>query len=549
MDSVPAMLVIAILLTPLFGAAATAVFGRSSTVAARAIALAAVVINLGLTAWLVAGTAGVLIDRGHSGDATPSTFRPICESRVDLVTFGDASPGRSPAAVRFHVGIDGLNLWLVALTSLLMVSSVLVSWNVIRDRANEYYAWMLALQVAMTGVFLSFDVVLFYVFFELTLVPLYFLIGIWGGPMRREAARKFFLYTLAGSLITLLGVIGVILVCYHSNSQPAGGSRLTFSIPELVQQVQDLVSRRSDNYTVAMQTLIFLAMSVGFAIKVPLFPLHTWLPHAHVEAPTAGSVLLAGVLLKLGTFGFLRLGIPLAPDAALAVGVPLLGTLAAIGIIYGALCAYAQTDIKKLVAYSSVSHLGFCVLGLVALNREGLTGGLLQMINHGLSTGGLFLAVGMLYERYHTRKMDDYSGMAARLRILSAFMVFICLTSVGLPGLNGFVGEMMVLAGVFDLRHANMSGIPFAVVVAVGIVMGAWYLFTLLMRVFFGPLREPHHDGTVGDLDRRELTALLLVAVPCLVIGLFPQTIIESTKSDIGIVARIADQARSRALK
>src|SRR5262249_26369487 len=318
-----------------------------------------------------------------------------------------------------------------------------------------------------TGVFLAFDLVLFYVFFELTLVPLFFLIGIWGGPMRREAARKFFLFTLTGSLITLLGVIGAVLACYQLTGHGDDPGELTFSIPLLVSRFQGLLD--AGRLPVGVQWAIFLALAVGFAVKVPLFPLHTWLPLAHVEAPTAGSVLLAGVLLKLGTYGFLRLCLPLAPDAVLAAGVPLIGTLAAVGVVYGALCAYAQPDIKKLVAYSSVSHLGFCMLGLFALNTAGLTGGLLQMINHGLSTGGLFLLVGMLYERYHTRMMADYSGMAARLKLLSAFMVFICLTSVGMPGLNGFVGEMLVLAGVYDLKGVNVSGAPFAVVLAVGI--------------------------------------------------------------------------------
>jgi NADH-quinone oxidoreductase subunit M len=424
----------------------------------------------------------------------------------------------------------------------------LISWNAIQDRANEFYAWLLVLQLAMTGVFLAFDVVLFYVFFELTLVPLYFLIGIWGGPMRREAARKFFLFTITGSLITLLGVIGVIIVCYRNVAQGSGLPRLTFAIPELVTHVQYLVGRPGSGYPYSLQVTLFLAMSLGFAVKVPMFPLHTWLPLAHTEAPTAGSVLLAGVLLKLGTYGFLRLAIPLAPDAALAVGVPLLGTLAAIGIIYGALCAFAQPDMKKLVAYSSVSHMGFCILGLFALNSTGLTGGLMQMLNHGLSTGGLFLLVGMIYERYHTRMIADYGGMAARLKIYSAFMVFICLSSVGLPGLNGFIGEMLILAGVHEITGTNVSGTPFAVVIVIGIVLGAWYLFTLLMKVFFGPLREPHHEGhAIADLDNRELTAILLVAIPCLYIGLHPQPIIETVKRDIGVVARIADQARTRA--
>jgi NADH-quinone oxidoreductase subunit M len=545
-------LLIALLVVPLVGAAATAVFGRGSASTARMIALVIVCLNFALTVALVGRGVSDLIDR----DAAPMTaqesfqFRPLYETKVDLLTFGSPTGGQPDSAVRFHIGLDGLNIWLVALTSLLMIPSVLVSWNAIRERANEFYAWLLILQTAMTGVFLAFDVVLFYVFFELTLVPLYFVIGIWGGPMRREAARKFFLFTLAGSLITLLGMIGVILVCYHNVAPASGGSRLTFAIPELITQVQYLVSRPGSGYTFSLQVTIFLALSLGFAVKVPLFPLHTWLPLAHVEAPTAGSVLLAGVLLKLGTYGFLRLAWPLAPDAVLAVGVPLLGTLASIGVIYGALCAFAQPDIKKLVAYSSVSHLGICVLGLVALNSAGMTGALMQMINHGLSTGGLFLLVGMIYERYHTRMIGDYSGMGARLKVYSAFMVFICLTSVGMPGLNGFIGEMLVLAGVYDLQGASVSGASFAVVIAAGIVLGAWYLFTMLMNVFFGPLHEPHHDGApVGDLDGRELTAILFVAIPCLLLGIFPQPVIESTKGDIAVVARIADQARIRAHK
>jgi NADH-quinone oxidoreductase subunit M len=545
-------ILVALLVVPLVGAVVTAVFGKRSHTAARGLAFGFVCLNFVLTAALSGQAVDDLIDRADRplSAADAVTFHPLYETKIDLLALGPQSSAAPHSVIRFDIGLDGLNLWLVVLTSLLMIPSVLISWNAIRDRANEFYAWLLILQVAMTGVFLAFDVVLFYVFFELTLVPLYFLIGIWGGPMRREAARKFFLFTLTGSLITLLGVIGVILVCYHNVAPASGGSRLTFAIPELITQVQYLVSRPGSGYGLSLQIAIFLAMSLGFAVKVPLFPLHTWLPLAHVEAPTAGSVLLAGVLLKLGTYGFLRLAWPLAPDAVLAVGVPLLGTLACIGIIYGALCAFAQRDIKKLVAYSSVSHLGFCVLGLVALNRAGLTGALLQMVNHGLSTGGLFLLVGMIYERYHTRMISDYGGMAARLKIYSAFMVFICLTSVGMPGLNGFVGEMLVLAGVYDLRDLGGWGSTFAVVVAIGIVLGAWYLFTMLMNVFFGPLREPEHHGEpITDLNQRELATILLVAIPCLLLGLFPQPVIEATRGDIAVVARIADQAHRRAQK
>jgi NADH-quinone oxidoreductase subunit M len=431
-------------------------------------------------------------------------------------------PAPRPPAVQFFVGIDGLNVWLVLLTAVLMVSAVLVSWVSVTERANEFYAWLLALSGAMLGVFVSFDVVLFYVFFELTLVPLFFLIGIWGGPQRQHAARKFFIYTLAGSLITLLGVLAVVLACSEN-----GG--LTFSLPDLV--------RRAHLLPEATQRWIFVAMMVGFAVKVPLVPVHTWLPLAHVEAPTAGSVLLAGVLLKLGSYGFLRLCLPLVPNAAATLGMPMIGVLAVTGIVYGAFCSLAQDDIKKLVAYSSVSHMGFCMLGLFALNATGLSGGLLQMINHGLSTGALFLLVGMLYERYHTRKMADYGGLAARLKLLSFFMVFIVFPSIGLPGLNGFVGEVLVLLGAWS-RPALLT---LTVLACSGIVLGAWYLLTLLLKVFFGPVKEPGHgEGhAAGDLKPRELAALLPIAVCCVALGVYPQPVLDAARPDVDVVAKL----------
>jgi len=432
------------------------------------------------------------------------------------------------------------------LTAFLMVPSVLVSWTAISERVNEFYAWLLILETGMLGVFLSFDLILFYVFFELTLVPLFFLIGVWGGPLRRDAARKFFLFTLTGSLLALLGLIGIVLACKTQTGE------LTFAIPRLVELVQNqmrLDDAATQQFWHYVQWLVFLAMTAGFAVKVPLFPLHTWLPLAHVEAPTAGSVLLAGVLLKLGSYGFLRLAIPLCPDAALSVGVPLLGTLAAIGIVYGALCAFAQQDVKKLVAYSSVSHMGFCILGLFALNSAGINGGLLQMINHGLSTGGLFLLVGMLYERYHTRMIRDFGGMAARLKLLSFFMVFICLTSVGFPGLNGFVGEMLILAGTYTMHATSISSRLLVFIIACGIFLGGWYLFTMLKNVFFGPLNEPHHEGhAVADLNGRELFAIVPLAVACIALGLYPQPVLDSAKRDVNVVVKIADAARDRAV-
>jgi len=388
---------------------------------------------------------------------------------------------------------------------------------------------------ALIGVFLAFDIILFYVFFELTLVPLFFLIGIWGGPERRYAARKFFIYTFAGSVVTFLGLLALVIVCYHKTSPHT----LTFSIPELVTIFNDLLRDAATDsgkraFYQSFQFWVFLAMMVGFAIKVPLFPVHTWLPLAHVEAPTAGSVLLAGVLLKMGTYGFMRLCLPLAPDASITLGVPVIGALSVIGIIYGAMCAKGQDDIKKLVAYSSVSHLGFCTLGMFALNSAGLTGSLMQMINHGLSTGALFLIVGMLYERYHTRLIAEYGGLGAKLKSITFCMVFISLSSVGLPGLNGFVGEALVFFGMFQTRKI------LAVLGTAGIILGAWYLITMLRQVFFGELKEPHHDGPdVQDITPREIATLAPIMALCLLLGVYPQPILDSVKPDIDVVANI----------
>ncbi|MCI0680795.1 MAG: NADH-quinone oxidoreductase subunit M [Gemmataceae bacterium] len=445
----------------------------------------------------------------------------------NIIEFGNRG------AIQFYLGIDGMNIWLIVLTALLMVSAVLVSWNAIQERVNEYYAWLLALGAALSGVFLAFDIILFYVFFELTLVPLFFLIGIWGGPERRHAARKFFIFTFAGSVITLLGLLALVVVCH----QKSPDRTLTFSIPELVRQVNHhlLLSAGADRaFWDATQFWVFFALFTGFAVKVPLFPVHTWLPLAHVEAPTAGSVLLAGVLLKLGSYGFLRLVLPLTPDACITYGVDVVGTLAVIGILYGALCALAQDDVKKLVAYSSISHLGFCMLGMFALNAPGLTGSLLQMINHGLSTGALFLIVGMLYERYHTRHMTDYGGIGAKLRILTLCMVVTCLSSAGLPGLNGFVGEALVLFGAF-LKRPELAFIASA-----GILLGAWYLLSMLRQMFFGTLQEPAHEGhEVRDLDAREVCALAPLLVLFVILGVYPKPVIDTARPDLEIVAKI----------
>ncbi len=485
---------------------------------------------------------------GRSLATKDAPFQPDVYFTINTqwLTFFPGSDGHPKVDIRFHLGIDGLSLWLLALTAFLMVPSVLISWDSITDRPAGFYALLLVLETGMLGVFCSFDLILFYVFFEFTLLPLFFLIGIWGGPQKRYAARKFFIYTLAGSLLGLVAIVALILARGSIDS-----GHITFSILELV---RNTAANGSIEYST--QFWIFLGLFAGFAIKVPLFPFHTWLPLAHVEAPTAGSVLLAGVLLKLGSYGFLRLCLPLLPEATVQIGIPLVCSLAIIGIIYGALCALAQDDIKKLVAYSSVSHMGFCMLGIFALNAEGITGGMMQMINHGLSTGMLFLIVGMVYERYHSRSLKEMGGLASKLKLIACFMVFACMSSAGLPGLNGFIGEFLCLAGIWKINPT------YTILAALGVLLGAWYLLTMLQKAFFGPLKEPGHPpapeeddhghhhadhghdahanhgsddhghGKITDMTTREGFILIPLAAVCLWIGLYPKPFIDVMKPE-----------------
>jgi NADH-quinone oxidoreductase subunit M len=425
----------------------------------------------------------------------------------------------APVDIRFSVGLDGLGVWLFGLSALLFVTAVLVSWEAINQREALFYGMLLLLEFGCLGVFTARDIILFYVFFEFTLIPLFFLIGIWGSEDRRYAAIKFFLFTLAGSMLTFVGLLAIILW----DSQHNGTGTLRFSIAALTQGLQ--LHPLPPN----SQLLIFLALFAGFAIKVPLFPLHTWLPLAHVQAPTAGSVILAGILLKIGVYGFLRFSVPMLPEATAAC-VPAMMWLAVAGIIYGALVALAQTDMKKLIAYSSVSHLGFCMLGLFALNATGVQGSVLQMVNHGLSTGALFALIGMLYERYHTRQIADLSGLAARMPWLAFFMVFFMFSSIGVPGLNGFAGEFLILIGAFQRARTDAPPlvatqlVTIAVLAVSGVVLGAWYMLWLVQRVFFGPLKEPHAAGhhEVSDLSIREILALAPLAVFVVWIGIRP---------------------------
>jgi NADH-quinone oxidoreductase subunit M len=467
----------------------------------------------------------------------PSPIQPRVEFRQPWLALSGSAAAPNAAAganaaettakspvLEFHFGLDGVSVAMIVLTTLLTVSCVLISWESIRERESEFYAALLILQSGLVGVFCSFDIVMFYVFFEFTLIPLFFIIAIWGGPQRRYAAVKFFLYTLAGSLVTLIGL--VILVTQAASAGIASPA----SLPDLAAWLRDYPEALSYK----LQVITFIALSAGFLVKVPVFPFHTWLPLAHVEAPTAGSVLLAGVLLKLGTYGFLRLCLPLLPEACLQVGLPAGAVLGVIGIAWGSLCALVQRDLKKLVAYTSVAHLGFCILGLFALNRSGITGGILQMINHGLATGGLFLLVGMVYERYHTRMQDDLGGLAKRLPAIATAMVFISMASIGLPGLNGFVGEMLSLAGMFR-RHPFVGAAG-----TTGVILSAWYLLGMLQQFFFGPLREPAHgDHSFGDMSLRELAAILPLAAACLWIGVTPQPLIDMIRPDVDAVTQL----------
>ncbi|MEX2175197.1 MAG: NADH-quinone oxidoreductase subunit M [Pirellulaceae bacterium] len=421
--------------------------------------------------------------------------------------------------IRFSVGLDGLGIWMFGLTALLFVTSVLISWESIQDRAPLFYAMLLLLEFGCLGVFTARDIILFYVFFELTLIPLFFLIGIWGSEDRRHAAMKFFLFTLAGSLLTFLGLLAIVYWDYQHNGQDT----FRFSIAALTETLQQ------HPLPANIQLLVFLALFAGFAIKVPLFPLHTWLPLAHVQAPAAGSVILAGVLLKIGVYGFLRFSVPMLPQAT-ATAMPWMLWLAVAGILYGALVALAQSDMKKLIAYSSVSHLGFCMLGLFALNPLGVQGSVLQMVNHGISTGGLFAVVGIIYERYHTRQIADLGGLARRMPWLAFFMVVFTFSSIGVPGLNGFAGEFLVLLGMFQRAWSEAPAawagqlLVIAVLAVSGIILGAWYMLWLVQRVFFGPLKEPAGDGqhAASDLSLREIAALAPLVVFVVWIGLRP---------------------------
>ncbi len=407
--------------------------------------------------------------------------------------------------VSYHFGVDGISTLLILLTTLLGEIAILSSWTAIHERVRQYYVFLLLLQVGMLGVFCALDMFLFYVFWEVMLVPMYFLIGIWGGARRLYAAIKFFLYTLVGSVVMLLGILALY---FHSKTLHGFETTGTFDVTKWY-----AMSVPED-----LQFWVFLAFFLGFAIKVPMFPFHTWLPDAHVEAPTAGSVILAGVLLKMGTYGFIRFSLPILPQATLAA-VPWMATLSIVGIVYAGLVTLVQKDMKKLIAYSSVSHLGFCMLGMFALSPLGLEGSVLQMLNHGLSTGGLFLVVGLLYERRHTKEIAQFGGLAHVMPVYATFTLILFLASMGLPLLNGFIGEFMILMAAYA---ANKLWAYWAVS---GVVLGAAYLLWLYQRVFWGKITNPENQH-LKDLNLREIATLVPLVVLCFWIGIYPKPVL-----------------------
>lgn len=423
--------------------------------------------------------------------------------------------------IDYHLGIDGISMLLILLTTFLTAVSILSSFAAITTRVKAYMVTFLVLETGMIGVFCALDLVLFYVFWEVMLVPMYLLIGIWGGPRRVYAAVKFILYTVAGSLLMLVG----ILYLYFSHHAATG--IYTF----------DLLQLYDTPLAPGAELWLFGAFALAFAIKVPMFPFHTWLPDAHVEAPTAGSVILAGVLLKMGVYGFLRFAMPLFPDAAMAY-TPWIVGIALIGIVYGALVAMVQRDVKKLVAYSSVSHLGFVMLGLFVWNVQGLQGGILQSINHGLSTGALFLAVGILYERRHTREIAEFGGLSETLPWFAALFLLVCLSSIGLPGLNGFIGEFLVLLGAFRAWPVVSA------IAATGVILAAVYLLWMFQRVMFGPVTNERNRG-LPDLTRREFWTLAPVIVLIIWIGIYPNTFLRKLDAS---VSELLARAHSRTL-
>jgi NADH-quinone oxidoreductase subunit M len=478
---------------PTLGATALLLLDRRDTRRLRQVALAVTTATL-----VVSGLLWIGFDRARPG-------MQFAEQRAWI-------PG---AGISYHLGVDGISLLLVLLTTLLTPLCILSAWTQITTRVKEFLVAMCLLETGMLGVFVALDLFLFFVFWEAMLIPMYLIIGVWGGPRRVYAAVKFILYTMAGSALMLLAILTLYFI---QDARTA-----SFDYAAMMQL----------RITPSLQVPLFLAFALAFAIKVPMVPFHTWLPDAHVEAPTAGSVILAGVLLKMGTYGFLRFGMPIFPDAAVRLA-PLVVGLALVGILYGAWVSTVQSDMKKLIAYSSVSHLGFVMLGLFTFTAQGLLGGILQMVNHGLSTGALFILIGMIYERRHSRLIADFGGLWAVVPVFSAILMLVTFSSIGLPGLNGFVGEFLILVGAFQWSW------PAAVLGTAGIVFAAVYLLWMYQRVVFGELRH-EENRRLPDLNAREIWTLAPILVLIVWIGVYPKpftAVAETAVADLLQVVR-----------
>jgi NADH-quinone oxidoreductase subunit M len=485
----------AIIFLPLVGVVIIAFLGRERGGAIRWIALGTSLLDLLLAIGLFIGF---------------QTDRPGMQ-------FQEYHPWILDPPINYHLGVDGLSLLLILLTAFLTPLAVLVSWTSISHRTKEFFIFLLALETGMIGVFAALDLILFFLFWEAMLIPMYFLIGVWGHERRVYAAVKFILYTMLGSALMLVG----ILYLYSVTG--------TFDFPVIL----DLLSS-PQLLSASAERWLFLAFFLAFAIKVPLFPFHTWLPDAHVEAPTAGSVILAGVLLKMGTYGLLRFCLPLFPRASMSFA-PFVVLLALVGILYGALVAMVQPDMKKLVAYSSVAHLGFCVLGIFVFNPVAISGAIYQMFNHGVSTGALFILVGLLYDRRHTRLIKDFGGLATTLPVYSTFFLIVALSSLGLPMLNGFVGEFLVIVGAYHARAL------YAALAAVGVVLAAVYLLWMYQRVFYGEVTS-EKNRNLPDCNAREKVMLTIVVIVILAMGIYPQPFLRRMDRSVEAVVQRLEQ-------
>jgi NADH-quinone oxidoreductase subunit M len=501
MDLITSQILTIVTFTPAVGAVLLLFYDRDHVRSIRAFALIITILTFVFSLHLVA-----------SFDSKSPDFQ-----------FAVKVPWIPSLGIDYSMGVDGISLFLILLTTLLTPLAVLASWS-IHDRLKEYFIFMLLLETGMIGVFCSLDLFLFYVFWELMLVPMYFLIGVWGGERRIYAAIKFVLYTMLGSVLMLVAIIAL----YFMHGDATG--TFTFSYP----QIQSAISSGRMVLSLRIEFWLFLAFFLAFAVKVPLFPFHTWLPDAHVEAPTAGSVLLAGVLLKMGTYGLMRFNLPLFPHVS-HLSAPLISLLAIVGIIYGALVAMVQPDIKKLVAYSSVSHLGFVVLGIFSFTTQGIEGAIYQMLNHGVSTGALFLLVGVIYDRRHTRLIENFGGLANSMPLYAAFFLIVALSSIGLPGLNGFVGEFLILLGTFGASP------PRAAVAAVGVILSAVYMLWMYQRVIWGEIRD-ERNRSLSDLFVRERVMLIPLLILILWMGVYSDHFLRPMDTS---VAKLMNQSRA----